>query len=221
MKVIAFDTAGPVLGVALAVNGRVLARTERVQRGAEGVLLAFAEALLAEAGLVARDLDGVGVSEGPGAFTGLRVGLATAAGLALALDRPLWLHGSLDARAARWHAPDREVLCWLDARKSRVYAARFVGGVPQGEPVDHDPAALLVDQRPGFLAVGEGALVYAALLENAGGSVVEGADDPGVDQLALRCEAALTRGEGGRATDVQPRYVRPPDARPPALTRLS
>lgn len=215
-----FDTAGPVIGVAASDGSALRVRTERVARGAEGVLLGAAQALLAELGWTAASLDGVGVVDGPGAFTGLRVGMATAAGLALAIDRPLWTAGSLATRAARAARPGVPVLAMLDARKAKVYAELRRDGLVLREVADLSPEEALRDLPAGVVATGEGAWVYRAEVEAAGCVVAPEADDPAVDVLAAWTLAGLARGEGGRAVDVQPRYVRAPDARPPALTRL-
>jgi tRNA threonylcarbamoyladenosine biosynthesis protein TsaB len=164
-------------------------------------------------------LDGVAVSKGPGAFTGLRVGLATAAGLATAIDRPVWTGCSLSSRALRV-AGENPVLSMLDARKKRVYAEAWAAGARVHEPADVPPSDALAWCSPGFIATGEGALVYRALVEDAGGVVAEGSDDPAVGVLAGMAAEGLTRGEGARALDVAPMYIRPPDAKPSNKGRI-
>jgi tRNA threonylcarbamoyladenosine biosynthesis protein TsaB len=215
-RVVAIDTAGPVVGVALWVDGEVLTREARVARGAEALLVPWVDALCAEAGFRPGDVDGVGVVNGPGAFTGLRVGLATAIGLALAADVPLWSEGSLHVRAAHAQAAaaGRPVLALLDARKERLYALVVdpVAG-PVGQPADLAPSAAVAQVAAPFLATGEGAVVARAAVEAAGGEVWARAAEVGVDTLARRTAAALARGAGRRAVDVAPEYVRPPDAR--------
>lgn len=203
MRVLAFDTAGPVLGVAF--GDRV--RTERVTRGAEGRLLPYAEAIA--------DLDeveAVAVAIGPGAFTGVRVGLATAQGLAHALRVPLVGVGSLESRG-RWASA---TLSLLDARKGRMYA----GWAEEGfAPTDQGIEDVLEYGRakgflaPGFRCVGEGALVSREAIEAAGGVVVDDADHPAPEILAA---IAAERLQSGLAVGpVLPVYVRPPDAVPP------
>jgi tRNA threonylcarbamoyladenosine biosynthesis protein TsaB len=222
VRVIVFDTAGPVVGVAVGGDGvDVAARVERVQAGAEGVLLAGAVEVLARLGWSPASLDGVGVCDGPGAFTGLRVGLATAAGLALALDRPLWTASSLATRAARVEAAAGQVvLALLDARKGKMYAETFVDGASVRGACDAPLDEVLAGLLPGFVATGEGALVGEGAIVRAGGRVAPEAADPAVDVLARWTCAALAKGEGHAAIHVRPRYLREPDARPPRLGRL-
>jgi tRNA threonylcarbamoyladenosine biosynthesis protein TsaB len=213
--IVAFDTAGPVAGVALWHEGQVLQRTERITRGAERRLVPWVVELCAEVGRPVHAITGVACVDGPGAFTGLRVGLATAGGMALALGVPLWTTSSLRTRAHRLHRSGGLVLCMLDARKSRVYAELRHGEVLREGPVDIGPEAALAWVDAPFVATGEGALVYRDLVETAGGRVVPDAEDPGVDALASLASVALAAGKGRDPATIQPRYLREPDAKPP------
>ena len=153
MRLVAFDTAGPVIGVAVTDGSRRIVRTERVTRGAEARLVPWAVAACAELGFELGALDGVAVAVGPGAFTGIRVGLATACGLAQALDVPVWPGDSLATRAARART-DAPVLAALDARKGRVYAALHA---PDGSVLrpaaDVDPDVAFAWASPGTIAM--------------------------------------------------------------------
>ena len=211
--VLAIDTAGPVVGVALWAGGRATERTERVRRGAEARLLPWAIELLEERGLVLADVEGIAASKGPGAFTGIRVGLAAAAGLAHGLGVPLWCEMSLTSRARR---VEGQVLSMLDARKERVYAALYdaEGALIQG-PEDVAPQIAASWVAPGGRVTGEGALVYREILESHGQIILEDAENPGVMALAELGAAALSRGEGGDPVRVEPLYLREPDAKPP------
>lgn len=218
MNVLAIDTAGPVVGVALFVDGGSSERSERIARGAEGRLLPWAEELLAEAGLRLSDLDGVAVAVGPGAFTGLRVGLASAGGLAMALGVPLWGGSSLDARAAAVaHTP---LLTMLDARKGKVYAARYDDGVLTQGPADLPPNEALAWMSEPFVATGEGAVVYAEEVGLAGGRVVDDASAVCTGYLARLGAEGIGRGEGGAPESVAPVYLREPDAKPSNKGRI-
>ena len=215
MYVLAIDTCGPVIGVALMVGDRVLQRTARVTRGAEAHLMPWALALAAEAGVELSALDGVVAAVGPGAFTGLRVGLAAASGVALAAGCPLWPGSSLVSRGVR-ASDGGPVLAMLDARKSRVYAAVVeADGSVVREAGDLPPAQAVQGLADGFIATGEGALVYRELVESSGGRVCDDAADPAVDALVRLGARGLARGEGRDPADVRPVYLRAPDAKPP------
>jgi tRNA threonylcarbamoyladenosine biosynthesis protein TsaB len=209
-SVLAIDTAGPVAGVAWVDGDEVQVRTERVYRGTEERLPAWIDEVAAGR---LRSLGGIAVAAGPGAFTGLRVGLATAAGLAQALGVPVWPAPSLLPRAHR-AGLGGALLVLLDARKSRVYAALWDGDRLVRGPEDTAPEAAAGWAGGPFRASGEGALVYRGVVEAAGGAVVPDADDPGVDRLARLGREALAAGEGVAAEALVAGYLRPADAVP-------
>jgi tRNA threonylcarbamoyladenosine biosynthesis protein TsaB len=213
VRVLAFDTAGPVIGVALVVDGTIWQRTERVTRGAEARLVPWAQSLCRGAGVSLSSLDGVGVARGPGAFTGVRVGLSTALGIAVSAGVPVWGEMSLTSRARRvgpgW------VLSMLDARKGRVYAALFHDGELKFGPDDvHPEGAIAWAGTRDFVATGEGAIVYRDLVGKRRGVVAADADDPAVDWLARISADAIGSGAGMDAGEVRPLYLREPDAKP-------
>jgi tRNA threonylcarbamoyladenosine biosynthesis protein TsaB len=185
--VLAFDTATPVATSALVRNGEVLG--ERASRAS--AVLADADALLREAGLAPRDLDALVVGTGPGSFTGVRMGLATARGLALALDLRVAGVSTLHA-----YAGGRPV---IDARRGEV----FTSGPALARPDE-------LDVR-GQRLVGDGALRYRELFERAGAEVPPD-DDPSHQPAArLLVEHA---DSFGAVEDVDPLYLRAPDAKP-------
>jgi len=215
VNVLAIDTVAPVIGVALRHDGQTVQRVLRQQRGAETLLVPWILALCEEACVARTDLDGIAVAHGPGSFTGLRVGLATAMGLAAGLGIPVWPALSLAARARR-ATGKLPVLAMLDARKSRVYAAWYPApGEPATGPGDVPPEEALRWATAPFVATGEGALAWRSLVLAAGGQIADDADDPAVDVLAEMGEEALSRGDGRDPIDVGPLYLRAPDAKPP------
>jgi tRNA threonylcarbamoyladenosine biosynthesis protein TsaB len=192
MLILAFDTATEIATSALVADGEVLG--ERTSRAA--TLLEDVDALLRQGGAHARDLDALAVGIGPGSFTGVRVGLATARGLAFALELPVAGVSTLDALAAG--APGATPV--IDARRREVF-------VLQGGPVVVAPEAVHPDS--GTLCVGNGAVRYRSLLEEAGAEVPPDSDERHLPRA--RFHAFLAR-EFGPADAVEPLYLRLPDA---------
>jgi tRNA threonylcarbamoyladenosine biosynthesis protein TsaB len=193
MLMLAFDTATEVATSALVDDGEVLA--ERSSRAR--TLLEDVDALLRQGGANARDLDALAVGIGPGSFTGVRIGLATARGLALALDLPGAGVSTLAALAAG--AP--EAIPVVDARRREVFA------LIDGEPSVLAPADLTFE--PGTVCVGDGARRYREVFE-AGGAVIPSDDDERHLPRA-RFHAALA-GALGPVDEIEPLYLRVPDA---------
>jgi len=191
---LAFDTATNVATSALVDDGEVLA--ERSSRAV--TLLEDVDALLRQGGAHARDLDALAVGIGPGSFTGVRIGLATARGLALALDLRGTGVSTLDALAAG--APGATPV--VDARRNEVFA------LVHGAAAVLAPADLHVE--PGETCVGDGAIRYRALLE-AKGAVVP-PDDDERHQPRARFHAQLA-GALGPVDSIEPLYLRDPDAK--------
>lgn len=134
MKLLAFDTSTEALTVALALDvgenpPRILGHLEHAPRRHAELLLPTIERLLRAAGIDGRELDGIAVGRGPGAFTGVRLGVAAAQGLAYGWDVPLigvsTLQVIAEAAAARARELDANVLALIDARMGEVYAAEF------------------------------------------------------------------------------------------------
>jgi tRNA threonylcarbamoyladenosine biosynthesis protein TsaB len=159
-------------------------------------LLEDVDALLRQAGARTGDIQGLAVGTGPGSFTGLRVGLATARGLALALGVPVAGVSTLDALAAG--APG--ALPVIDARRGEVF-------VLQGEPRVLAPGDL--DVEAGTVCVGDGAVRYRSVLAAKGAEIPPDGDDRHVPRA--RFHAQLAR-DFGPAELVEPMYLRVPDA---------
>ena len=193
MLILAFDTATPVADVALVRDGEILGeRSSRATR-----VLADADALLAAAGLTPSDLDALAVGIGPGSFTGIRIGLAAARGLALALDLEAAGVSTLDALAAA--SPGAVPV--IDARRGEVFCLSPTG------PVVLPPTELEI--APGMTFVGDGAVRYREILE-ARGAAIPPDDDPRHHPRA-RFVAALAR-DLEPADALAPLYLRVPDA---------
>jgi tRNA threonylcarbamoyladenosine biosynthesis protein TsaB len=191
---LAFDTATDVATSALVDDGEVLA--ERSSRAV--TLLEDVDALLRQGGAHPRDIDALAVGIGPGSFTGVRIGLATARGLALALD----LRGAGVSTLAALAAGAPGATPVVDARRREVFA--LVGG----EATVLAPADLRVED--GEICVGDGAIRYRALLEEKGAVVPPDGDEWHRPRARFHAELA---GELGPVEAIEPLYLRVPDAK--------
>ena len=126
MRLLAFETATEALSVAVMVDGQIHERFELAPRRHAELALPWADEMLAQAGVARSQLDAIAVGRGPGAFTGVRLAIAVAQGIALALDRPVVPVSTLAALAMRAPAGDGDrVLAAIDARMGEVYAAAY------------------------------------------------------------------------------------------------
>jgi tRNA threonylcarbamoyladenosine biosynthesis protein TsaB len=205
MIVLAIDTCLFACSVAVVDGERVLSRrVEPMSRGHQERLAPLAQEAMAQSGLRFDQLERIGVTVGPGSFTGLRVGLAFAKGLGAALSIPVVGVGSLEALAE----PERgDVLAVLDAKRGQVYLQAFSGGAPVSAPdaLPVELAAARVAEFAPDILIGTGAALLAGL--RPGARIIE-ADT--TDPVAVARLAAAR-------TPVPPRplYLRVPDAKLP------
>jgi tRNA threonylcarbamoyladenosine biosynthesis protein TsaB len=206
---LAVDTCLDACSVAVWVDEQVLAQhSEPMRRGHQERLAGMAQETMAEAATAFSALDRIGVTRGPGSFTGLRVGLAFAKGLGVALDRPVVGVGVLEALAEG--AGDGFVAAAIDARRGQVYLQVFDGGRPLMAPdvlAVEAAAARLVELWIGGPAtlVGPGAALLASALPRAR-LIERAAPDPGaIALLAARARPPFA--------PPHPLYLRGPDAR--------
>jgi tRNA threonylcarbamoyladenosine biosynthesis protein TsaB len=228
VRVLALETATELVGAAVAGNDEPCASAWVHGRRRHAECLAPAVAhVLAQADLVLGDLDAVAVDVGPGLFTGLRVGVATAKALAQALGLGVLSCSSLEvlARAAVDAGASGPVLSVVDARRGEVFTAAYrpdpasPGGLAEVlAPARSGPEALgKVAAQVGapLLVVGDGALRYGAALD--GVAQVTLAPALGAPPPATLARLALDRLEAGVPTappgDVDACYLREPDVR--------
>ncbi len=193
MLTLAFDTATEVATIALLEGDDVLGERRTVAKR----VLADAQTILDRAARAIGDVDRIVVGVGPGSFTSIRIGIAAARGLALALGIPAAGVSTLDALACG--APN--VFPVIDARRREV----FVSG-----PAAVEPARLAVPT--GALCVGDGAVRYRDVLEALGGVVPPDDSDLHVPWARFHATLAGRFGSFGDAEQVEPVYVREPDA---------
>jgi tRNA threonylcarbamoyladenosine biosynthesis protein TsaB len=192
MLIVAFDTATEVATSALVWDGEVLG--ELASRPVS--VLEDVDALLRRGGVRDSQLEGIVVGIGPGSFTGLRMGLATARTLAFSFDVPLAGVSTLEALAAGAF----EAVAVIDARRREVFA------LVDGEHVVLAPADLPIDAGRSY--VGNGAVRYREVIESSGGIVPP--DDSELHLPRARFHAQLATGFGP-PEQVQPMYLRVPD----------
>jgi tRNA threonylcarbamoyladenosine biosynthesis protein TsaB len=228
LRVLCLDTSTPTARVAIVdATGAALAGAEATAERHSQHVLKLCDEALRGAGVRPESLAAIACGAGPGSFTGLRVGLAVAKGLALATGTPLLLVSSLQALAAdiarRGPAGARFAVPCIDAGKGEVYAfacALDTGGAAEGgEPWRLSPEALAarVAELPSAVVAGNGAERHAATLDarlapGARRLSVEGPTALAIAALAL---PRLARGESDDLEKAVPFYGRPPDITTP------
>jgi tRNA threonylcarbamoyladenosine biosynthesis protein TsaB len=204
MNILGIDTAGPVISVAWKGQHGERQWQNRIVRNADSMMMPIVHDFVQKL-----PIDAIAVSIGPGAFTGLRVGVSVALGLAESRGLKVFPISSLLARASLVKSP--QTLAVLDARKSKVYAQLFDSRpsipIPLNEAVDADIMSVIPSND--FVAVGEGAIVYSEAISKFG-RVVTGADRGGA--LALVRLASLCAVEPVEPTQVALHYIREADA---------
>lgn len=220
MNLLAIDTATEACSAALYCMGEIRERFELAPRRHAQELLPMIDSLLTEAGISKRAIDAIAVGRGPGAFTGVRLAISTAQGLALALDRPVLPISSLAALAqpaldaVPEHTP---IIAAIDARMGEVYAGvyrgdshglvRLLGDEAVG-PVATVPWAL-APQSP-YAIVGTGWAAFREQIEKRLGSPVY-ADATRYPRASAVLKLAIPRYRQGLALDPEclvPSYLR-------------
>ena len=206
---LAFDCGGQGCSVAVSSAGRLLGRRQAMaERGQAQILLPLIAELLVECGLVWADLGLIGVTVGPGSFTGLRIGLAAARGFGLAAGLPVCGVGSGEALAAAVPPAERRgrtIIAVIDSRRAELFAQPFDDELrPLAGPAVLLPAAVTALADGPLLVVGDG---VGRLGELPHGALAMAAT---VDAAAVAAIAAARFTEG-RALPPTPLYLRPPD----------
>jgi len=196
-RLILIETSTSLCSVALAVDGKIVGREESTTPKAHAAMTApFVDKVLKDNGLKVSDCDAVCVSEGPGSYTGLRVGSSTAKGLCFAAGIPLLAVSTLEVLAVgavqRGLVPDgcRYIVPMIDARRMEVYTALFS---PKGECLS-EISALVVDcgsfsgqlSEGKVLFIGDGAEKCSSVLSS--GNAVFRAANPRADDMLQSAE---------------------------------
>jgi tRNA threonylcarbamoyladenosine biosynthesis protein TsaB len=217
MNILGFDTSTAATSVCvLRADGEAFEHEPPVERlfeppGHARELMPAVDRLMREAGLAFRDLDALAVGIGPGGFTGLRIGIATAHGIAQSAAIPL--HPVLSLRAlaegaAPLHAGD--TLALIDAKRSEVY-----GLARDGEPFVGSIDYAIEKAPEEALAVGDGSIRFRESLEKAGIRVAPADSSIHVVRSLYICRLGATV-DPAPPESVVPCYLRAPDAKPPS-----
>ena len=221
--ILGIDTATWTAAVGVARDGVVLAEgVHRESRSHTASLPALIERVLAEAGQRVEDVEALAVSIGPGSFTGLRVGLGIAKGIAYAGRLPLAAVPTLEALAWVADASPGETICAaLDARKQEVYAALFEatanGPVRRSPDVAVAPAALAATLPPHTIVVGDAGDVYGDVLSPRATLRPFATHHPRGGVIARLGSIRLAAGDAAHVGTLEPVYVRAPDAELPRV----
>lgn len=214
MKLLAFETATEACSVALYLDGQILERHQIAPRLHAEYALPWAEELLAQAGIKRSQLDAIALSRGPGAFTGVRLAIALAQGIALALDKPVVAVSTLRAIAVQGEG--NRILAAIDARMGEVYVGAFERNGDELIAVSREAVAApevvaLPDDKGGWHGVGTGFSAAGNALQSRLGTQLLDVDAsvlPHAADVARLAVAAFARGEAMAPERVEPAYLR-------------
>jgi tRNA threonylcarbamoyladenosine biosynthesis protein TsaB len=216
MRVLALDTATEACSVALLIDGEVHGIFKEVGRGHAEAILGMVDTVLAQAKVSMHMLDGIAASIGPGAFTGVRISVAVAQGLAFGASLPVAAVSTLEALALQaMRDGSTHALACLDARMGEVYWGCFAADAVRGLVACGPPAVGTADSvkvpfAGPFRGIGRGFAAYP-LLDALPGLVLQPPDRlalPDAREVAYLGAIRLRRGEGLDPADLSPLYLR-------------
>ena len=219
MKLLGIETATAASSVALVEDRHVVASSQRVDRTGHGRFLVSAlDFCFDQAGWTPGDLDVVVVDTGPGLFTGIRVGLATAQGLAATLGIPVMGASALDALALRAATGRRHIWSVIDVRRGEVAVAGY-RPVPGGAVMDAQPELVTYEHLRGILESDPDDTLIVGEWQVLPGDVLRGLHRvrtgrpryPSATAIADLAAGRAERDEFPHADDVRPFYMREPD----------
>jgi len=222
VKVLGIETATEFASVAVVEKGEVYVEAlARLHRRLTEELVLLIRWALERAGMEPRELDGVAVSIGPGSFTGLRVGVATAKGLCFACGLPLAAVPTLKAMAARMAHSPFPICPLLDARRKEVYAALYrweEDGLTEALPPQAFKLEELLTSLEGpVLFTGDAVGVFKeAIRERLGNGALFAPPElsrPHAASVARMGEEALAQGDVSDLSSLEPLYIRSPDVK--------
>lgn len=219
--VLVFDTAlfGCSAGVYEAETGKITAQSKPMPRGQAEALVPMIGSVLEESGKTYADIDLIGVTAGPGAFTGIRIGLATARALGLALDKPVIGVSTFDGLALHYHLDseplkDESLLVLLDTKRKDYYAAFYGPDCKMlDEPLACAPDIIFerLERRPATI-IGDGIrrFRHESGFDSRNCKLTEGYDLPGMQAIAQLTVQQHDGAADGRKK-AEPVYLRGAD----------
>ena len=219
MRILAFETSAKAASVALLEDGRLLGESyQNTGLTHSQTLMVMAEDMLKAAGKTVADIDAVAVAEGPGSFTGVRIGVAAAKGFAWGAELPCYGISTLEAMAVSLGVYQGYVCACMDARRNQVYNALFYVNYGEIRRVTEDRAIALAELKeellklegPIFL-VGDGAmLTHKTLAAEVTGLILplEHRIQQRAVGVALLAAKKAANGESGDANALSPNYLR-------------
>ena len=220
MKILALETSAKAVSAAISENGRILASGyQDTGLTHSRTLMPIVEHILKNTELKLEDMDAIAVAVGPGSFTGIRIGVAAAKGLAFGAGIPVIGVSTLEAMATGLAHWDGLVICAMDARRQQVYNANFAAKVGTLTRLTEDRAIALSelvkevenDERPKIIVGDGGRLCYNVLLEQGVPCVLAPPHllQQSAAAVGLAAEEALRRGEQPvSAQELLPVYLR-------------
>ncbi len=219
MLTLAFETSAKAASVALTENGKLLGESyQNTGLTHSQTLMVMAEDLLKQCGKTVSDLTAVAVAEGPGSFTGVRIGVAAAKGLAWGRQIPCYGISTLEAMAVSLGIYEGHICACMDARRSQVYNALFLVEKGDVSRISEDRAIALADLKsdlehvdgPVFL-VGDGAVLTHKTLSGELPDLIlppEHRLHQRAVGVALLAEKKQENGETGDGNALSPNYLR-------------
>ena len=205
MRILALETSAKAVSAAVTEDGKVLCSGyQDTGLTHSRTLMPIVEAMLKNTGLTVQDCDAVAVAAGPGSFTGIRIGVSAAKGLAFAADKPCAAVSTLEAMARNVAHMDALVVCAMDARRSQIYNALFtsehgrltrrtpdraIGLAELAEELRSEPLPLVI--------VGDGAVLCEKALTESG--LPPGTAPTGDAERHVRGPVRRGPGPGGKA----------------------
>ena len=230
MLILAFETSAKAASVALTGDGKLLGESyQNTGLTHSQTLMVMAQDLLNQCGKTVEDVTALAVAEGPGSFTGVRIGVAAAKGFAWGGELPCYGVSTLEAMALSLGAHQGYVVPAMDARRSQVYTAIFHAQQGKLTRLEEDMAISLEElkekiknfEEPIFL-VGDGALLcYNTLLEEVPGLVLppEHRMHQRAAGVALAAQQQADAGDPGNGAELTPNYLRLSQAERERLSR--